>query len=269
MVKSAERVLDILELLRQSGPSKFKEIADGLGLPKSSTSMLLGGLVRKGYLVLDPVTHLYRPTYRVALLGEGIERQAILGEGALLETLSRLHRECGETLVVGLRNGAYVQYIHVLSKSTSLMRRLPVGKLRPLAYNPLGKVLLARLDEAEMRLIVRHNNATRHESLDRQSEADLCAQIAAIRDSGHVVDRGFTWPSAIIVAMEIIPAPGLPPLAVALGGLNDQFAPRLSAIIANLAQALAPWHNHAARAGPAYTGSAKTSPPFNSPIAGK
>ncbi len=269
MVKSAERVLDILELLRQSGPSKFKDIVSALGLPKSSASMLLGGLVRKGYLVLDPATHLYRPTYRVALLGEGIERQTILGEGALLETLGRLHRECGETLVVGLRNGAYVQYIHVLSKSTNLMRRLPVGKLRPLAYNPLGKALLARLNEPEMRLIVRHNNATRHESLDRQSEADLCAQIAAIREAGHVVDRGSTWPSAIIVAMAIIPAPGLPPLAVALGGLNDQFAPRLGEITASLARALAPWCGRADAARRDYTGSAVTSPPENSPIAAK
>ena len=266
MVKSAERVLDILELLRQSGPSKFKDIVAALGLPKSSTSMLLGGLVRKGYLVLDPATHFYRPTYRVAFLGEGIERRAILGEGALLEALGRLHRDSGETLVVGLRNGAYVQYIHVLSKSSSLMRRLPVGKLRPMAYNPLGKVLLAGLAEPEMRLIVRHNNATRHESLERLSESELCEQIGAIRAAGHGVDRGFTWPNAIIIAMAIIPAPGLPPLAVALGGLQERFAPRLAEITANLARTLAPWLGPDA---PAHIGSAAASSFENSPIAAK
>ena len=243
MVKSAERVLDILELLRQSGPSKFKDITEGLGLPKSSASMLLHGLVQKGYLVLDPVTHLYRPTYRVALLGEGIERQAILGEGALLEAITQLHRDSGATLVVGLRNGAYVQYIHVLSKSTNLMRRLPVGKLRPLAYNPLGKVLLARLDEPEMRLIVRHNNATRHETLARESEAEIGAQIAAIRKAGYVIDRGFTWPNAIIVAMSITPAPGLPALSVAIGGLQDSFAQHPTDIAENLARALGQWRH--------------------------
>lgn len=241
MVKSAERVLDILELLRQSGPSKFKDIAEGLGLPKSSASMLLNGLVQKGYLVLDPASHLYRPTYRVALLGEGIEGQAILGEGALLEAITQLHRDTGETVVVGLRNGAYVQYIHVLSKSTNLMRRLPVGKLRPLAYNPLGKVLLARLAEPEMRLIVRHNNATRHESLPRGTEAEICAQIAAIRQAGYVIDRGFTWPNAIIAAMSITPAPGLPALSVAIGGLQENFAQNAADIAENLARALEQW----------------------------
>lgn len=243
MVKSAERVLDILELLRQSGPSKFKDITGALGLPKSSASMLLSGLVDKGYLVLDPVSHLYRPTYRVALLGEGIEGQAILGEGALLEALNQIHRDSGETLVVGLRNGAYVQYIHVLSKSINLMRRLPVGKLRPLAYNPLCKVLLAGLGDHEMRLIVRHNNATRHEALPMESETEICAQISAIRETGYVIDRGFTWPNAIIVAMSITPAPGLPALSVAIGGLQDNFAQKATEIAENLALSLAPWRH--------------------------
>ena len=243
MVKSAERVLDILELLRQSGPSKFKDITEGLGLPKSSTSMLLNGLVRKGYLVLDPATHLYRPTYRVALLGEGIEGQAILGEGALLEAITQLHRDTGETLVVGLRNGAYVQYIHVVSRSTNLMRRLPVGNLRPLAYNPLGKALLARLAEPEMRLIARHNNATRHGSLPRQSESEICAQMAAIRETGYVIDRGFTWPNALIVAMSIVPAPSLPALSVAIGGLHDNFTQKLAEVAKSLARTLSPWRD--------------------------
>ncbi|MES2493551.1 MAG: helix-turn-helix domain-containing protein [Pseudomonadota bacterium] len=241
MVKSAERVLDILELLRQSGPSKFKDISDGLGLPKSSTSMLLGALVHKGYVVLEPATHLYRPTYRVALLGEGIGESAVLGEGALLDAITQLHRESGETLVVGLRNGAYVQYIHVLSRSINLMRRLPVGKLRPLAYNPLGKVLLARLAEPEMRLIVRHNNATRHDSLARQSEAEICTQLAAIRDAGYAIDRGFTWPDAMIVATSILPAPGLPALSVAIGGLQEDFAHKANDVARNLTSALAQW----------------------------
>lgn len=241
MVKSAERVLDILELLRQSGPSKFKDITTALNLPKSSASMLLSWLVAKGYLALDPVSHLYRPTYRVALLGEGIDGRAILGEGALLDALSQIHRDSGESLAVGLRNGAYVQYIHVLSKSINLMRRLPVGKLRPLAYNPLGKVLLAQMDDHEMRLIVRHNNATRHSALPMQSENEICAQISAIRETGYVIDRGFTWPNAIIVAMSISPAAGLPALSVAIGGLQDNFASKASDIAAGLAEALAPW----------------------------
>jgi IclR family transcriptional regulator, KDG regulon repressor len=243
MVKSAERVLDILELLRQSGPSKLKDIAEGLKLPKSSASMLLNSLVQKGYLVLDPATHLFRPTYRVALLGEGIEGRAILGEGALFEAIAQLHRDTGETLVVGLRNGAYVQYIHVVSRSTNLMRRLPVGNLRPLAYNPLGKALLARLAEPEMRLIVRHNNATRHESLARLSESEICSQMAAIRDTGYVIDRGFTWPNAIIVAMSIIPAQGLPALSVAIGGLRDSFAQEVTQVANSLARALDPWRD--------------------------
>lgn len=247
MVKSAERVLEILEYLRQSGPSKFQDIATAMALPKSSASMLLNSLVHKGYLDRDPVSHRYRPTYRVALLGEGIEARTLLGEGALMNAIIRLHRDTGDTVAVGLRNGAYVQYVHVLSRSTNLMRRLPVGRLRPLAYNPLGKVLLARLPEAEARLIIRHNNSTRHVSLPLTPETELVDQIAEIRRDGLVIDSGFTWPNALIIATAISPAADLPALAVAIGGLHAEFAANVDARRDEMLQTMAQWREEEAR----------------------
>ena len=241
MVKSAERALDILELLRQSGPLKFKDISAALGMPKSSTSMLLNGMVRKGYLVLDCATHLYRRTYRVALLGEGIEGKAILGEGALLDTLARFHYKDDEVLLIGLRNGAYVQYIHAQSGTIHPASRLPVGHLHPLAYDPLGKVLLARLADPEVRLIVRHNNAMRHDPLPRATEAGLCEQIGAIRKHGYLVDRGGAWIEGTYVAMSIQLAPDLPALAVAIGSACAAFGTGAETLAADLSIALAAW----------------------------
>lgn len=241
MVKSAERVLDILEFLRQSGPSTFSQICTSLDLPKSSASMLLKSLVGKGYLVLDQRTHLFKPTFRVALLGEGISDRAVIDNRALSEALSNLHDITGMTVVVGLRNGAYVQYVHVLSHSRNLLRRLPVGKLRPLSYNPLGKVLLAECEDDQIRLVIRHNNAARHESLEMTPEAELFAQITAIRDQGYALDSGFSWPDAMIAALAIHPIADLPPLSVAVGGLQQDFERCGNDIVKQLFAAMAPW----------------------------
>jgi DNA-binding IclR family transcriptional regulator len=241
MVKSAERVLDILEFLRQSGPSTFSQISAALDLPKSSTSMLLHSLVSKGYLALDPRAHLYRPTYRVALLGEGISSRAVLDNHALSDALNELHKNTGMTIVVGLRNGAYVQYVHVLSGSQSLLRRLPVGKQRPLSYNPLGKVLLAQCGDDEVRLVIRHNNAARNESLPIVPEAQLFQQVTAIRDRGYALDAGFSWPNAMIAALAIHPIADLPPLSVAAGGLKEDFEQRGDQIVDELVRTMAPW----------------------------
>lgn len=255
MVKSAERVLEILEFLRQSGPSTFTHIAAALDLPKSSTSMLLKALVGKGYLSLDSQDHLYRPTYRVALLGEGIPSRAVLDNGSLGEALNRLHEATGMTIVVGLRNGAYIQYIHVLSRSVNLMRRLPIGKLRPLAYNPLGKVLLAEMEDEQVRLIIRHNNAARHDSLPISAETDLIGQITAIRDSGYALDQGFSWPDAMIAALAIKPLAELPMLSIAVGGLKQEFERNLEDILHHLFSIMAPWRENDRDRTPAWAGS--------------
>ena len=51
-VKSANRVLDILELFASSErPLALRDVASILGLPKSSTHMLLGTLEQRGYMV--------------------------------------------------------------------------------------------------------------------------------------------------------------------------------------------------------------------------
>lgn len=241
MVKSAERVLDVLEFLKQSGPSSFTQITTALRLPRSSASMLLKSLVDKGYLALDPSSHLYRPTYRVALLGEGISSRAVMDNRFLNEALAKLHENTGMTVVVGMQNGAYVQYIHVMSQSASLMRRLPIGKLRPLAYNPLGKVLLAEMPDERVGLLVRHNNASRHSHLPKLSEAALLEEIAAIRAGGIALDAGFSWPDAIIAAQAIRPSAGLPILAVAVGGLKEVFEPHRDMILREFRSRMKSW----------------------------
>src|SRR5689334_1290582 len=54
-VKSADRVLDILQLLaRQGSALSHHEIGTSLGIPKSSLTHLLRNLVAREFLSLDP-----------------------------------------------------------------------------------------------------------------------------------------------------------------------------------------------------------------------
>ncbi len=72
-VKSARRVLEILERFEaEKRPLGVSEIAQVLGYPLSSTSMLLNTLARLGYLNLDPASRKFAPTMSVAMLGDWI-----------------------------------------------------------------------------------------------------------------------------------------------------------------------------------------------------
>ncbi len=56
MNKSAERVVDLLYLLANSGSSlTLNEICTGLGLPKSSGFELVQTLLYKGFIEMDDV----------------------------------------------------------------------------------------------------------------------------------------------------------------------------------------------------------------------
>ena len=92
-VKSARRVLEILERFEaEKRPLGVSEIAQVLGYPLSSTSMLLNTLARLGYLNLDPASRKFAPTMSVAMLGDWIAEAiglnfAGLGGGLVLATV--------------------------------------------------------------------------------------------------------------------------------------------------------------------------------------
>ena len=158
-VKSALRTLAILEYLRQCRPSTLVEIAQGMGMPISSTAALLKTLTAAGYLNYAPEDRRYRASFRIALLGESVDENPSLGEGPLTDRLRELKQLTGETVIAGLQNGAFLQYIHVIAAERKLLQRLPVGKMRLMGYNPMGRILLAHLDLRRATSILRHNNA--------------------------------------------------------------------------------------------------------------
>jgi DNA-binding IclR family transcriptional regulator len=70
-VKSADRVLDLLELLCSAGrPLTHTEISSALSIPKSSMSQLLGNLRRRGYLTFQAGPNVYELGPAVAKLTE-------------------------------------------------------------------------------------------------------------------------------------------------------------------------------------------------------
>jgi DNA-binding IclR family transcriptional regulator len=234
IVKSAERVLEILEFLRQLKPSTVGDISHALHLPSSSTSMLLKSLVTMGYVDFNPETRQFKPSYRVALLAEGVNERSILGKSLFTDRLRALHERTGLTVVVGLQNGAYVQYVHVLATTMKLMERLPVGKLRLMSYNPLGEALLAKLDDKRATLIIRHNNANWPDRATRLSEDAHWQRIKQVRASGYCEGAGRTWPKAKIIAMAVSLQSDMPRLSVGIGGIGELMPRRREEIIAAL-----------------------------------
>ncbi|MDX6361937.1 MAG: hypothetical protein QOC85_940 [Streptomyces sp.] len=185
-VKSAARTVGLLELLAARGdrPARLQELADELGVPRSSMYALLQTLIRRGWVRTDVTGSLY-----------GIGIHALLTGTSYLDTdprvraarphLDEASQALGETLHLGRLDGWDVAYLATRESHEYLRTISRVGRRLPAHVGALGKALLAeRPDDALP--AGPYVAATPHTHTDR---ASLAADLAATRARGYSVDR--------------------------------------------------------------------------------
>ncbi|MBN8830144.1 MAG: IclR family transcriptional regulator [Sphingomonadales bacterium] len=144
-VKSADRVLDLFELLNQSAFGlSHTEIADHLGIPKSSLSQLLKNLVARGYVAYSPAEKLYQLGNR---LEELVLRKSRMRDlGAIAQgPLERLAKETRESVFLNVRSGDNAKLVAREIGPQALVTILHVGEVVPLHRTAAGRAILAFL----------------------------------------------------------------------------------------------------------------------------
>lgn len=203
IVKSAGRVLRILELFDVlKREALVSEVSELLGLPQSSTSVLLRSLVVMGYLTYNAPTRAFAPTSRVALLGTWVNAP-MLSDGPLIRLMHRLNVRTGQAIVLAVRNHIWSQYIHVVQATTPVRIYLVKGSRRPLACSATGLALISDLDEKEITRIGLRYNAEPQEVNVPVSVAELHERIAAVRASGYAFQHDTVTPGAGVIAMRL------------------------------------------------------------------
>jgi DNA-binding IclR family transcriptional regulator len=152
-VKSADRVLDLLELLGcATRPLGLAEVTAELGIPKSSALALLRTLVTRGYVAHDPVAG-YALAHPFGLeegdwLGGLPRRVAALGR----PVVEALVAGTGETVNLGaMLSGFWVRPL-IKQASPQEVRYDPRGVDCPAYCTAMGRVLLAYLPEESVDL---------------------------------------------------------------------------------------------------------------------
>jgi DNA-binding IclR family transcriptional regulator len=213
-VKSAMRVLDLLEYLRRwNAAQTHTQIAAQLAIPKSSLTQLLKTLVSRGYLDYDPASKGYFLGPAIAALGQRSAETrdlASVAETVLAETA----RATSETCALNVLKGDVSEVMATASGTHRLHYLMRVGDTAPLYATSGGKALLAHLP-AEMRQD--YLSRIRLEAITPRtigSVAALEAEIAEIQRSGiaFVVEE-FT-PGIAGMARPILNRSGFPLAAV-------------------------------------------------------
>jgi DNA-binding IclR family transcriptional regulator len=188
-VKSADRLLDVLELLTvDSDGLPFTEIAARLRWPKSSAHALLLTMERRGYLARDPETRAYRLGIRAWEAGQAYRFDDDLTLHALAP-MRRIVDEVDETVQLAVRSGTDNVYLAKVDSQQAMQLVSRVGSRIPAHATGLGKVLLSALsgealDELYRGVALKPFTPNTITDLGRLKKA-----LAEVRDRGYAVDE--------------------------------------------------------------------------------
>jgi len=202
-VKSAGRTLDVLEALgcARSGQS-FTDLVALLGLPKSSLHELLGVLVSRGYVLLDPSSRRYSLGIRAWEVGQPYIRQRELlteARPAMDDVVAVLN----ETVQLAVLDGVDNVYLAKVDCAHPLRLQSEVGARLPAHATGLGKVLLAHLPLGELTARLQGHSLQRFTANTTTDVDQLRLVLARIRSLGFALDNEETTPGVRCVAVAI------------------------------------------------------------------
>lgn len=202
-VKSAQRVLLVTELLTEHYRGlSFSELRARLGVPKSSLFGLLRTMTVRGHLFFDEHSRRYRLGPRYWEAGQAFLRGTDLQDlaPAYLEAAST---ELGETVQLAVLDGMENVYIAKVEGSQRLQLVSQVGSRLPAYATALGKVLLAHLDESDLRARLQGAELEAFTSSTLADEDALLAELDRIREQGHGIDRAEYTPGVFCLAVPV------------------------------------------------------------------
>lgn len=215
-VGSLHRALEVLELFAvEQRTLTVGEVAQRLGYPQSSTSVLLHGLSDLGYLQHDRHARTFLPTLRVSFLGMWLH-QRVLAQGSLLDFMELLARRSGHVAMLAMPNGLYAQYIHIVSARSSRVGLKP-GLLRPICRSAVGKVLLSTMEDEQVLRTVRNANAVDVSFPAPVDGKALLNEIAECRQNGFAFSVDSVTEGSSVIATRVPVDVGGQPLAVGIG----------------------------------------------------
>jgi len=199
-----DKAFSILEVLARTGRElTLAELAAEARLPKPTVHRILRSLRDLGYVGQSDRRGTYQLSGRLASLREYGRDEAVRAKARPL--MERLQADFDETVNLGMLEGLFVRYVHVLETSQALRWIVKPGARDPFHTTALGRAIVAQLPEEQQRRLVA-KAAPRGPRRTR-----LLHELAATRARGYAVEEGET-------------VAGVACVAVALDGLGEPLA---------------------------------------------
>lgn len=218
IIQSVDRAIRILELFTGSLTELgITEIAQMMGLGKSTVYGLVNTLLAAGYLEQNPENKRYRLGLKLFQLGSIVQERMNVREIAL-PYLRAISEEFGMTVHMGLYQDWEVVYIDKVDAPNTRIVYSQVGKRAPMYCTGIGKAVLANLKEGDIRYIL---DTQPREALTRYTITDsreLMEELRKIRENGYAMDREEVEIGLRCIAVPIFDFQKKPVAAISISG---------------------------------------------------
>lgn len=142
-LSSLKRGLNVLAMLNRAGSLSTSQVAQMVGVPRTTAQRILETLVVEGYIERVPTSRVYRPTPTVNLLSGGFTDDSWVCHVAS-DVLFAKTREIGWPLCIATQLGEHMTVRLTTDRATTLaLDHFQVGFRTPIMYSTSGHVMLA------------------------------------------------------------------------------------------------------------------------------
>jgi DNA-binding IclR family transcriptional regulator len=223
-VQSVDRAFQVLDILARTGHAGVSEIAEELGVHKSTVSRLLGSMVAREIVRQNNDRGKYQLGFGILRLASAIPgRLSLVHEArSILENLADEYKETVNLAV--LRSNYAVNVDQAMGPST-LATYDWVGSLTPLHATSSGKVLLAALSTDERNQIYKKVGLTSRTSRTVTDRSALENELLSVARDGYAIVHEEFEIGLTAVAAPVYNHVGTVIAAVSISGPSFRFDP--------------------------------------------
>jgi DNA-binding IclR family transcriptional regulator len=227
-VKSADRVMAVLDLIAAERALTFTEIIDRLELPKSSAHALLQTMEERSYIVFDPEARSYRLGSRIWELAQSYHEIEDL-RTVMKPLMDELVTRTDETVQLATLEGIEAVYLELSESPHPVKLTSRAGARLPAYTSAIGKSLLASLDPDEA---ARRFEGVELERLTSHTITEVPAllkELERIRRQGYSVDSEEFAVGLRCIAMPVRDRDGVTVAAISVSMPTPRYSRQVAA----------------------------------------
>lgn len=196
------KTFSVLEVLARTGQSlTLAQLVEESRLPKPTVHRILVSLRALGYVMQEGRGGAYELSPRLASLKESDRDEAVRSKA--LPLMRRLHGQFDETVNLGVLEGVYVRYAHVIETTQALRWIVKPGARDLFVTTALGRAIVATLPAETQSRLVAKACALLPTRGRKAARAAAEKELAAARRRGSALEEEETVAGVACVAVSL------------------------------------------------------------------